>query len=665
MSESLRLAYSGLNVKSVDEDQRIITGIASTPSVDSDGDVMEPKGAQYALPIPLLWQHDKLQPIGHVIDVKATNQGIEITAKIEKISEPGPLKDRLDTAWLSLKNRLVRGLSVGWRPIEAARIAATGGLHVTKWWWGELSAVTIPANYEASIQNIKAFSQVDSAASGALHNTEEVGTPGVSGSVVRPAKKDAPTTMKTIQEQIQAFETTRQAKDTERTGLMTKAAETGTTLDAQDGTKYDDLSAEIKSIDTHLARLREAEQSNLLAAKSVDGAGVSASAAARAVAGDTGGGYARVQVRSNLPAGQEFARLVICKAAAFLSQGQVSALDIAKQRYPDNPRIQMALKAAVTAGTTLDSGYGQTISYARDLEAEFVDFLRPQTILGKLTRVTDVPFNVRYGSQTTGGTANWVGQGKPKPLTSFTFSSGTLGITKLAAIAVLADELVRVSSPSAEALVRKSLAGCVVQQMDLDLIDPGNAGTSNVKPASLTNGVSVLTSAGTSDANVITDLGKLLKPIVEAKLDPSEVTFIMPATLAMALGFLTNSLGQLVFPNIGVEGGNLRGYRVVASQQAAFTSNYGNIVVAVHEPSVLLADDGDVSIDVSREASLEMLDGSLVQDGAAGTGASLVSMWQTNMLAVRAERTVNWKKARTAAVQWMSDVNWGSIGSPA
>lgn len=41
---TLKRACTLMTVKSVNEDDRIITGIASTPSPDRDGDIMEPEG---------------------------------------------------------------------------------------------------------------------------------------------------------------------------------------------------------------------------------------------------------------------------------------------------------------------------------------------------------------------------------------------------------------------------------------------------------------------------------------------------------------------------------------------------------------------------------------------------------------------------------------------
>lgn len=165
-------AYSTLHVKSVQDtgDQRIITGIASTPLPDRDEDVVEPTGAKFALPIPLLWQHNHNEPIGEVTEARITPAGIEITAQIAVITEDGTLKDRIDEAWQSIKSGLVKCLSIGFRPLEYNYFESNWGLHITSWEWYELSAVTIPANPDAVITSVKqikqAFKNVDAAASG-------------------------------------------------------------------------------------------------------------------------------------------------------------------------------------------------------------------------------------------------------------------------------------------------------------------------------------------------------------------------------------------------------------------------------------------------------------------------------------------------------------------
>jgi hypothetical protein len=43
---------------------------------------------------------------------------------------------------------------------------------------------------------------------------------------------------------------------------------------------------------------------------------------------------------------------------------------------------------------------------------------------------------------------------------------------------------------------------------------------------------------------------------------------------------------------------------------------------------------------------------------------SLVSLWQTNSVGFRAERTLNWARRRASAVAVLGGVHWGEPGSP-
>ncbi len=148
-------AWSQFEVKALDDSLRVLEGIATTPTPDRMGDIVEPKGATFELPLPFLWQHDADQPVGSVVSAKTAKDGISVRIQMAKIDEPGRLKDRLDEAWQSLKIKLVRGLSIGFSPLEYAYMEDTGGYRFLKWSWLELSAVTIPANAEASIAVIK------------------------------------------------------------------------------------------------------------------------------------------------------------------------------------------------------------------------------------------------------------------------------------------------------------------------------------------------------------------------------------------------------------------------------------------------------------------------------------------------------------------------------
>jgi HK97 family phage major capsid protein/HK97 family phage prohead protease len=655
MRMSTHRAYSILEIKSIDEEKRVIEGIATTPSTDRVGDIVEPMGAQFSLPLPLLLHHDSTQPIGEVVSAKQTKDGIIIKAQIAQSSEPGTLKDRLDEAWQSVKIGLIRGLSIGFKALEVSDIKGTFGQRFTKWLWLELSAVTVPANQDASILAIKAIDTAGIAASG--NDQQTVISAGVSASPQRrSAKPMTPTERRT------AFEAKRQTTFEKMEALQAEADKRGESKNEQERDEFESLQKDLATID------REIEDAKVL--EKVSAQRATAVVEAPQQRGLTIKDDAVIDVSdAKLPPGIGFTRSVMVELQARMENRDV--VQLAKARYPSHTALHKFIehKAVVPAGTSSQAVWAGPLVYTANLVSEFIEFLRPQTIIGRfgnngIPSLTHTPFNVRVPSQTSGGNAYWVGEGAAKPLTSVAFSSVTLTHHKVATIAVLTKELVRLSTPSAELRVRTTLAEAVVARLDLDFIDPAHAASAGVSPASITNGLVALSSAGTSSDNVITDIGKILKAYIENNMTTSGLVLIMPASLAMVAGLMRNSLGQRVFPDLNMTGGTLEGIPVITTQYAANSSGGGNLVIAVHAPSILLADDGNVTVDASDQVSLQMSDAPTI-NSVTGTGASLVSMWQTNSLAVRAEREITWLKGRSEAVVYMDDVNWGSVGSPA
>lgn len=158
-------AYSFLSVKSIDEGKRVIRGIATTPAVDRVGDIIDPMGVKFTNPLAFLWQHRHDAPIGTVKFDKPTKDGITFEAEIAQTDEPGTLKDRLDEAWQSIKMGLVRAVSIGFRPVEYS-FMENGGIKFSETEVYELSAVTIPANSEALIGQVKSIDKSLRAAAG-------------------------------------------------------------------------------------------------------------------------------------------------------------------------------------------------------------------------------------------------------------------------------------------------------------------------------------------------------------------------------------------------------------------------------------------------------------------------------------------------------------------
>lgn len=160
MSAAHYKAVALLQNRSINEDDDFvhIEGVATTPTPDRVGDVVEPMGAQFKTPMPLLLYHSHTAPVGNVTFAKPTSKGIPFKAAIPKVKEPGIVQDRVNEAIHSLKYNLINAVSIGFRavPGEVEQLA-TGGLRFLKWVWFELSLVPVPAQPEALIQLVKSF----------------------------------------------------------------------------------------------------------------------------------------------------------------------------------------------------------------------------------------------------------------------------------------------------------------------------------------------------------------------------------------------------------------------------------------------------------------------------------------------------------------------------
>jgi HK97 family phage major capsid protein/HK97 family phage prohead protease len=591
--------------------------------------------------MPLLWQHKQDQPIGKVIAAKVTAAGITIRAQISKGIAS------IDEKWELIKAGLVPGLSVGWIPIDGTR-TKDGALKVSKWGWHETSTVTVPMQAEATILSIKNADAVARAESGSRLPSKP---PAVAGSLTRvPA-------MKNYSEQRSATEAELQQKTLDLEALMDLDE-----LTDEQTTERDSLTSEIDRLTSRAKSYAALERVSQQKAIEV---------IPRRLGEPNGTPKTSITVEEpKLDPGIGFARVVLCKAAAQFAgmKGEfLSAPAIAKAWYPYSERTQLAVKAAVAPATTTDATWASPLVYNQTI-ADFVEYLRPKTLIGQFGQgnipgLNRVPFNMRQVTESTAMTANWVGQGLPKPLTKAGYTAATLGPCKVAAITVDTEELLKFANHpgiSAETAMRDGLTRAIVAKIDTSLVNPALAAVSNVNPASLTYGVTPIISAGNSADNLRADILSIFDSFIAAGFDARSFVLMTTPTVALSISLMMNSLGQPEFPGLTINGGSLQGIPVLVSNYLAL-AGYGNMLVGVVASEINLADDGQVTVDLSREASLEFTDAP-TQSGT--TGVSLISLWQNNLVAFRAERFINWGLRRSGVVAWVQSVNYGGIGSP-
>lgn len=612
-----KYTYALLHVKDLNAETRTIAGIASTATPDLHGDILEPKGAHFRNPLPLLFHHDKTAPVGHAT-LSVEGDEIRFEATLAEVAEPGAVRNRVEEAWQSIKAGLIRAVSIGFMPRPGGmKFRKQGGLHLLQTDIFELSLVTIPANVDATILTVKSLDAPHLAAAERW-------------AFATRTKDRAPMTHKEI---IQNFENKRAAIVARMDVLMADANAAGETLSGDQAAEYDRLGLEVKSIDEHLVRARELERLNAAAATPVT-SNNSPAVTTRPV----------VSIRPNVEPGTAFTRIAMATAAC--KGNKWEAAEYAKQWDDTTPEVSLFLKAAVAPGTTTDAAWAKPLATPGNvILEEFLTLLRPATIIGRIGGMPKVPFLVPVPLVTAGGSYKWVGEAKPKPVTSMAFSSTSLPITKAAGIIVLTEELVRNSTPSAEEVVRREMIRGIASFLDKQFVDPTVAAVAGVNPASVTNGVTPVTAT----TNPATDIHALLSKFTTAGLPVAGVHLIMSSTNALALAFRKNNDGSAEFPGVSVTGGAISGIPLIVSDHV------GDDVVAVLAPYVVYADDGGVTVDVSREASLQM-DSAPMSPADATT--VYVSLWQTNSVGLRAERFINWVKANPNAAQYIDGAVW-------
>lgn len=653
--ETFSRAYSILDIKQFSDEERVIEGIATTPTTDRVGDVVEPMGGKFAVPFPLLWQHRADQPVGNVEVATPTPDGIRFRARIAKIAEEGELKNLCDKAWQAVKNKLVKAVSIGFIATEVDFIEPDektkgknffGGMRIKEWEWLELSLVTIPANRDATITTIRS---IDAELIESCKPTRSAGAAPVVKIKERPNMA-----RKTIAEQISAFEATRAAKHARMEEIMSAAGDTGETLNAEQQEEYDGLVGEVKSVDDHLSRLKILEKTNIAQAIIVPPKVGSPEQASQA--------RDPIRVTTRKREVEKGVRMVRMLRALYEAGGNhFYAADLCKQNEQwkaETPEVEGALreiiqqKVAVVPGDAATTAWAGVLVQYQYLATDFAEFLYPLTIIGRIPGLRRVPFKVRVPRQTAAAGVGWVGEGKAKPLTSLAFDSITLDYAKIAGIIPLTEELVRLSNPAAETIVRDSLSAAIVKFMDSQFVDPTKA-ADDVSPASITNGLTAIVPSGTTAAAFRSDVNRLLDSFLANNYQMAGAVWIMTQTNAMRLANLVNTLGQPEFPSVNIDGGSLLGIPIVASNNIPSTTgspSEGYPMILALAPEILLADDGAVTLDVSREASLQM---DTAPDSPPTASTVTVSLWQQNLIAIKAERFINWKLRRSTAVAYI------------
>lgn len=331
----------------------------------------------------------------------------------------------------------------------------------------------------------------------------------------------------------------------------------------------------------------------------------------------------------DLPKGRVFVRSLIARGLVGPTGSEEHIRGCAVTRWGAY-HADAIVKSAVSALTSGDTGTDSA-------KAEFFNLVRERSVLGQMQDLRKVPFNVRMLAVTAGARGYWVGQANSKPLSKPTLTGSTLAPLKVASIIVVTKEMLQSTDPTVEATLQDDLVRAVTTAMDEALLDPDNAGIANEVPASLANGATQIASTS--------DFGADLRAMVEAfQGDFGTAYFVSSPAVFTKIATMTDSGGRYVFANIGPRGGSLLGIPAIASQADAQTTS-GSQLSLIDAAGIASAME-DLGIEVTDAASLQMSD----DPDDSGSPVELVSLFQTNSVAYKAEVMANWSRQRPGSV---------------
>lgn len=340
------------------------------------------------------------------------------------------------------------------------------------------------------------------------------------------------------------------------------------------------------------------------------------------------------------------------KSVGRTSNLREAAEDFAK-RYPNSNAIEkvknmgMVQKSPVAAGSTTDSTWAAPL-VAQPLSL-IIDANRNAGIFARLKQfMTPMPQNIKAARVLTSSTAYWNSQGFPVPVSALTMDTlefnDHLSVNCLIAISQeLGDQ------SDAEPMLSRDQINSMAATIDDSFLQPLNAGVAEISPASVVYGTTEITSTGTTLDAFISDLRRLLAEITTSG---SGLVLIMRRSTALWLLELSNADGSLAFPNLGALGGSIWGIPCLVTNNAPADPNSpSNGTIYAVDASELLYHEGPVVFTRSENVLLEM---SSTPDSPRTAATTLVSCYQSGLIAILARQYINFVRRRSGSVAWLS-----------
>jgi HK97 family phage major capsid protein/HK97 family phage prohead protease len=609
--------------------------VLSDATVDSYGDIVDPNGWELSRfrknPIAL-FGHSSSHPIGTWADVRVEAGKL----KGRLIFAKEGTSARIDELRRLVEQKILRAVSVGFRPIEAEPMDPQKPWGPQKYKRQELletSLVSVPAN-PAALSLAKSLNISSDTLQLAFGEQAEDGPNVVRrGQNGKHAVKTLPLRTSKMKTLSQRIEDAQADLVRDKDALTAHVAE-----DDADPIVTEELSARIEEREKALTALQRAEAA--LAAKT-------APAAPQAPAVSLKGRQKEVSGLDLIVRG------VAARGIAHFANKSID--QVLEERYRGHEATAIIAKADQTVGTTTVSGWASEI--VQTAYADFVQALVGYSIYPALRdRGIGLSFDgngtVSIPSRTAGGAAGgFVAEGSPIRVGRITTAATTMTPKKMGVIVPFTRELAKRSTPAIEALVRQAILEDTAAVLDAALLDA--TASSTARPAGLLNGVSTVgVGYGGGDFQaVVEDFKALLAPFYTAN-GADNLTVIMHPSQALALSMMP-----------GPGDGRFGWAEPLMSRLTVIESTYATSgrLIALRNSDFATALGDAPEFDISEQATVHMEDTTALEivSGTGPTTADPVrSFFQTATIGVRMLMDVSWTMRRSGMVQWVNGTTW-------
>ena len=333
----------------------------------------------------------------------------------------------------------------------------------------------------------------------------------------------------------------------------------------------------------------------------------------------------------------------LSRAALAVIQGarhsSVRSVEYARKAWPDDPGVNVILRAASQAASTATPGWAGVLGQTA---LAFVDALVPLSAGADLLRRSLQLSFAGSGKLFVPGVfmplADFVGEGVPIPAFQGTSSvQAECDPCKFAVITALSRELY--DNPNAEGLIRQALVESAGPALDRRLFDNA-AAVSDVRPAGLLNGIVATPASNLTDMHsaMIADLSALANAVAQ-RAGNSNLVYVMAPRQAVAATLGTPK--EFPYPLL----------TSTALADGEVICIVPNAIAAIMEPVPQI----DVSTQASwhRETNAQPI---VKDDGTVAT--PVASSFQTDTVTLRMRWPLSWSRRAIDAVAFSTGVKW-------